>query len=97
MEHDIQTDILKYLDNIPKLFYWRNNTGAIHTEKRFVQFGVRGGPDIIIIYKGKFIGIEVKGPRGKQSEYQQSFQKNVEYAGGIYLVAKSVEDVKKII
>ncbi len=61
------------------------------------QYGLTGSADIIAIVRGYFLGIEVKGPTGKQSEAQQAFERNVKYAGGYYIVARSVEDVEKIL
>lgn len=46
---------------------------------------------------GRFFAIEVKAPKGKQSDEQASFQKAVENAGGIYILARSLEDVQKVI
>ena len=62
-------------------------------KKRVIQFGVPGSPDIIAIYHGYFVGIEMKRPGGKQNENQKAFQKNVEYAKGFYFVAESLEDI----
>ena len=41
--------------------------------------------------------IEVKTDVGKQSDAQRVFQQKVEKLGGIYLVVRSLDDVKKII
>jgi hypothetical protein len=40
--------------------------------------------------------IEVKAPRGKQSDHQKEFQKQLEAAGGRYVLAYSLEDVMRI-
>jgi hypothetical protein len=39
-----------------------------------------------------YSSIEVKGPKGKQSEYQKKFQRRLEDAGGKYILAHSLED-----
>lgn len=39
--------------------------------------------------------IEVKGPKGKQSPEQESFQQDVERRGHRYIVARSLEDVTR--
>jgi len=44
---------------------------------------------------GKFLAIEVKRPGRKPTERQRQFLEQVEAAGGIALVAYSVEDVAK--
>lgn len=45
---------------------------------------------------GRFVAIEVKRERGgTQSDDQKRFQDNVEAHGGLYVLARSVEDVQK--
>ena len=48
---------------------------------------------LVAIKGGRVVHIEVKKPRGKQSEKQERFQAELEGAGGEYLLARSVEDV----
>jgi len=52
-----------------------------------------GIPDITCITGGKYIGIEVKSQGGKLSDNQEIFRDNLEMSGGIYIVARSVDDV----
>ena len=73
--------------------------GAYNIKIHGSNFQEPGIPDIIACYKGKFIGIETKAP-GKlynQSELQKIHQRNIEKAGGIYLLTDSLDDVVKII
>jgi len=46
-------------------------------------------------YKGNWI--EVKAPKGVQSELQKSFQKQVEDHGHRYAICRSVEDVEELL
>ena len=39
--------------------------------------------------------IETKSPNGKQSEFQKSFQKQVEDEGHMYILAKTLEAVQE--
>lgn len=55
-----------------------------------------GVPDIIVIKKGQFIGLEVKSAIGKQSEDQKKFEIHTTDNGGFYYIVRSVEDVKKL-
>ena len=61
------------------------------------QIGGLGLPagiaDIIGIFRGKFLAIEVKRPGNKLSDKQKAFLENVEKEGGIAIVAYSVNDV----
>jgi hypothetical protein len=56
---------------------------------------VKGIPDRIAIKDGKFYGLEFKAGKGKLSEYQEKFKKEVEGAGGIYIEVREVEDLQK--
>jgi penicillin-binding protein-related factor A (putative recombinase) len=52
-----------------------------------------GVPDIIGCFKGRMIGIEIKSEKGVVSEYQKEFIENINRAGGLAFVARSLEDV----
>lgn len=52
-----------------------------------------GDPDMVVCYKGCYIGIEVKTAVGVQSEWQKIRQEQIEQANGFYLLARSVDDV----
>lgn len=92
-EKDIQRACLDWLA-AKRYFFYRQNTGAVKTpEGRFFRFGANGSPDIVVVRKGQYVGIEVKGPKGKQSEAQVAFQKDLEAAGGKYLLVHSIEEL----
>jgi Holliday junction resolvase len=57
----------------------------------------KGLPDIAGSYKGTFIAIEVKSKRGKPTVEQVQFLEQIKLTGGIAGVARSIEDVQKII
>jgi penicillin-binding protein-related factor A (putative recombinase) len=52
-----------------------------------------GVPDIIGCFKGRLIGIEIKSEKGVVSESQKEFIENINRAGGLAFVARSLEDV----
>jgi hypothetical protein len=96
-ERQIQHEILSTLGSRPDLaMIWRNNTGkarSLHDPNVVVSFGVPGSPDIIgFLRNGRFLGIEVKAARGNQSEQQRRFQARCEQMGGLYVLARSVDD-----
>ena len=93
-ESDIQALILIYVTSLPGAFGFRMNTGAVRDGDRFIRYGLKGQPDIFLILKGRFIGIEVKTRTGRQSEAQMQWQRNCERAGGLYILARSVDDVE---
>ena len=52
----------------------------------------RGVPDIIGIINGRFIGIEVKIGKDRQSADQKEIEREINDAGGVYFIAKSYDD-----
>lgn len=95
-EHDLQNLILDYLA-AKRVFHYRNNSGAMAKEYKgkryFIKFGAVGSPDIIAVKNGIYVGIECKNGTAVQNESQVEFQKNLEKAGGKYILARSLEDV----
>lgn len=92
-ESETQKAILEYLQ-YTNVFSYRNNSGALKTEAGyFVRFGTKGSPDIVCVKDGRYIGIEVKATKGKQSPDQKLFQQALEEAGGDYILAHSLDDV----
>lgn len=98
-EKRIQNDILRRFGADPRLRLWRQNTGvaryAAPGGPRTVRFGLPGAADLSgILRDGRRIEIEVKAPTGRQTEEQQRFGAMIERMGGIYVLARSVEDVE---
>ena len=97
-EADIQRTIIDYLE-LHRFFFWRQNVGAHKIESenggkgRFIRYGWPGLPDLFVIAGKRIVGIEVKAIDGEQSQAQFNFQVNFEKAGGIYILARSVDDV----
>jgi penicillin-binding protein-related factor A (putative recombinase) len=91
-EHDVQGQILGYLKHRVK-FVRRQNVGAAKLKGYWVRFAKKGDPDIYCIYRGHFIGIEVKKPGEKQSADQIKAMEEIRAAGGTYILAESVDDV----
>jgi hypothetical protein len=92
-ESDVQRQILYYLA-LKGIFHYRNNSGGfMDSNKHFYRFGALGSPDIICVINGQYVGIEVKAPKGKLRDSQVEFQKNLEAAGGRYVLAYSLDDI----
>ncbi len=95
-ESDIQRTIIEYL-KLKRHFFWRNNSGALKTDKGgFIRFGAVGSPDICVIKDGFFIGLEVKKKGTKQSPAQLEWEKACKAAGAEYYVVRTLEDVQEI-
>lgn len=54
----------------------------------------KGVSDILGIYKGKFLAIEVKSAKGRLSPNQIIFQQEVTEHGGYALTIKSIEELE---
>ena len=92
-ENAIQSAIMEYL-TIRNILNWRNNNIPV-PGRRFI--GRKGSSDIFALHKGKFMGIEVKTSTGTQSDDQKDFEKDVIDNGGIYILARCVEDVEEML
>ena len=74
--------------------YRINNVGVWDAAKGIHRKGntERGLPDIVAVYKGRFIGIEVKSGKDRMSIYQEHRKQEIENARGVYFVARSTDD-----
>ncbi len=86
-EGTIKKDIKHALDQAG--VYWTMVPGG--------AFGRNGEPDMIACCDGRYIAIEVKTPTGVQSDWQKLRQSQIEGAGGIYVLARGVDDVMEVI
>jgi hypothetical protein len=101
-ENQIQKQILDYLEKDNRVaWHARNNTGATKTDNRFIRFGFKGDSDIKgQMQTGQYLAIEVKKPKPKKTyanKDQKAFLTKVFENGGVSGVARSVEDVIRIL
>ncbi len=77
-------------------FVWRNNTGALPDKTgRKVHYGHKGSADIIGVNPyGKFIAVEAKSAKGRITPEQAIFRDRIEAKGGVYVLAKSIDDLE---
>lgn len=85
-EKQVENKIKNYLASIGAYFE------KIHGGSIYQASGI---PDILACYKGRFIAIEVKRPEGGVTSPLQKLKlKQIEDAGGVAIVARSVEEVR---
>ena len=78
-----------------KIRAWRVNTGGVPARGgRFKRNVAAGFPDLVCCWRGRFVGIEVKTAKGRQQPSQKLFQKELEEAAGVYILARSLADVE---
>lgn len=101
LESAIQAAICDYLA-LKKLFFWRQNTAPTFDKTKGVframpKYAMKGVADIIVITDGGFaVFLEVKRPKGKQSEDQKLFEERCKKIGCEYYVVTSVDKVKEL-
>jgi VRR-NUC domain len=93
-------DILVAFGSLSNIRIWKNDVGVGRAldNDRVLRWGLKGSSDIIGVgLGGKFIAIEVKTGKARQSEQQKNFQNMVNSMGGIYIVARSIQDVRDMV
>jgi len=84
-----------------RYFWWRQNNGGVYNVKKasFMKNPNtrKGVPDIFALgrTKGSFIAIECKTSVGRQSPDQKNFEVSWGLTGGVYILARSVDDLIK--
>ena len=103
-EKAIETAILMYLNYLPGCFAWKNNSTGIFDQARGCyrksknKYAINGVSDILGVYQGRFLAIEVKKPGAPDAtDEQKNFIKRIGKSGGIAGVARSVDDAREIL
>jgi len=75
------------------------DAGAAYRAGAFFGDAVPAGwPDITgLLPDGRFIGVEVKAPNGRQSMAQKAMEQNIRHRNGLYILARSVDDVEQVL
>lgn len=100
-EGRIKNQICEWLGYQKDCFFWVQATGGIYDPGRGIfrklngKHQMVGVADILGIYRGRPLAIEVKAGKNKPSDAQRIFLASFERAGGLAVVAYSVEDVVK--
>ena len=104
-ESEIQRAVIEYLkimENMGHLLFIRNNSfsGKImrkDTSVGYIKNSKKGSPDILILFPNKFVQVELKTRIGKLSKAQEEWQKKSEKLGHVFKIARSVDDVERIV
>lgn len=93
----MQRLILDWLNTLPGLWAWRQNTGAFtvpaegEQKRRHIAFGVPGQGDITGLARGVRLEIEVKRRGRGATDLQAGFQAKIAEYGGIAFTCDSLE------
>ena len=100
-EEQIQTAVASFLDRaLPDDALWFHcpNGGARNkvVAAKLKWAGVKAGvPDILIVWRQRLIGIELKAKTGTLSEAQKAMHQRLTLAGAVVLpIARSVDEVE---
>lgn len=99
-ESQLQDAVRLELGQCREAVFWRNNCGfADMRDGSKVRFGVGspGGSDLIGVFRGRAIFVEIKTPTGRQSPEQKTFEQLVQGKGGIYVIVRSIDDARALI
>lgn len=93
----LQQEIRLALGQRQDIMMFRINVGKFRPldgGPRVIQSAPEGTPDLLgVIAPGRAFAIEVKAQRGKQRQVQVAWQVAWEKRGGIYILARSLNDV----
>lgn len=97
-ESQIENDILTMLSRAKGGFFWKNTSGGFFDGKRMRRhaspFAIKGTSDILGVYQGRLVVLEVKSLKGKATKEQLIFIEKVKSVGGVGSVVNSVESVR---
>jgi hypothetical protein len=99
-EIEIQHTVCEYLQR-KKHFFSRINNIPVFDQKRKVyralpKYTRKGFPDILVLWNGFPVFLEIKAPKGRQSPEQKEFQADCEKQSIEYHLIKSLDDVINI-
>jgi hypothetical protein len=101
-ETQIQSGIIDYLQRKRHFFVRLNNIppvqyiGGKMVFRRMPKGTMLGLPDILVLWKGYPVFIEVKALKGKQSKEQKEFEEKCKDQSIEYHVVRSLTDVLEI-
>jgi len=67
-------------------------TKKIGSVKRIPSQGTIGTSDVKACINGRFIAIEIKFGKDRQSEGQKTYQEKIEASGGVYIIVRNFDD-----
>lgn len=89
----VLSQVLAAIGLRPDCRVWRNETGFIRSKERAVRYGLVGSADILgLTSDGKFLAMEIKVGRDRQSEQQRRFERMIKRMGGRYFVISSADE-----
>jgi hypothetical protein len=96
-EKEIENSIIDTLNILPHCKVWKNQSAGIFDPQKKVfrkltKYQIRGVSDILGIYRGKMLCLEVKSKTGKLTDEQKNFLFDMELLGAVTGCVRSVSD-----
>jgi hypothetical protein len=89
-ENDVAKQITDWLDYFGYFWHYVPNKGRFdHGQDKKTL----GAPDIVVITKGRYIGVEFKAPGKGQTKEQKEFRRRLEQVDGKYVLARDINDL----
>lgn len=102
-ETELQKSVIQWLDLVKPAACWFHvpNESKAHVShrKKLREMGVKAGvADLVFVLPGGKVGfIELKTLKGIASKKQRAFQGLVQYFGAPYELARSIDDMERIL
>ena len=94
-EKQIQAAICEYLA-LRGIVFAVTDAAIVRTDRGARQRVTTGWFDVTACVGGRFVGIEVKTASGRVRASQAELHERVKKAGGLVIVARSVDDVMRV-
>lgn len=98
-ESQIQKAILQYLQIKGVFCFVNKTTGTFDPVRKSFRANTthKGVSDILGIYQGRFLAVEVKSKTGRPTPEQTKFIEDVNNEGGIAFIARGIEDIERML
>lgn len=98
-ESQLMDRVRLILGSEPDGVWWRNNTGvATSAAGHTIRYGLgNGSADLVGLFRGRFVAVEIKTAAGRQTEDQQRWQRLVESKRGVYAIVRSEDDARALL
>lgn len=96
-ERQLQDKVRLILGADRSSIWWENPVGFDHEKN--CHYGLqKGSADVIGCFRGRFVGVEMKTPIGRQSSDQKKWEEALTTrAGGLYYLVRSEDDARAVL
>ena len=102
-EYDLHCLVADYLNLVlPPQAFWHHSPlegkHKVQYRKKQKRLGAKKGfPDILIIWQGRAIFIELKTQKGRLSEAQKECHEKLTLSGALVITCRSLEEVQQFV